>query len=226
MPEGRFPFNSDVALTFDDVLIRPAASDVLPSAVDVSTRLTRSIFLHIPVVSSAMDTVTEARLAIAMAQAGGLGVVHRNLDPEIQAAEVAQVKKFESGMVVNPVTIAPTSSLADALKLMADHQISGIPVVEPKRNGGREGKLVGIVTNRDVRFATNPNQPIHELMTKEKLITVRENVDMEEAKRLLHQHRIEKLIVVNNDYSCVGLITVKDIEKARVHPNACKDEQG
>ena len=226
MPEGRFPFNSDVALTFDDVLIRPAASDVLPSAVDVSTRLTRSIFLHIPVVSSAMDTVTEARLAIAMAQAGGLGVIHRNLDPEIQAAEVAQVKKFESGMVVNPVTIAPTASLADALKLMADHQISGIPVVEPKRNGGREGKLVGIVTNRDVRFATNPNQPVHELMTKEKLITVRENVDMEEAKRLLHQHRIEKLIVVNNDYACVGLITVKDIEKARVHPNACKDEQG
>ncbi len=160
MPEGRFPFNSDVALTFDDVLIRPAASDVLPSAVDVSTRLTRSIFLHIPVVSSAMDTVTEARLAIAMAQAGGLGVIHRNLDPEIQAAEVAQVKKFESGMVVNPVTIAPTASLADALKLMADHQISGIPVVEPKRNGGREGKLVGILTNRDVRFATNPNQPV------------------------------------------------------------------
>jgi IMP dehydrogenase len=226
MPEGRFPFNSDVALTFDDVLIRPAASDVLPSAVDISTRVTRSIFLHIPVLSSAMDTVTEARLAIAMAQAGGLGVIHRNLNPELQAAEVAQVKKFESGMVVNPVTIAPTASLADALKLMADHQISGIPVVEPKRNGGREGKLVGILTNRDVRFATNPNQPVHELMTKERLVTVRENVDMEEAKRLLHQHRIEKLIVVNDDYACVGLITVKDIEKARVHPNACKDEQG
>ena len=226
MPEGRFPNNSDVALTFDDVLIRPAASDVLPSAVDVSTRLTRSIFLHIPVLSSAMDTVTEARLAIAMAQAGGLGVIHRNFDPEVQAAEVAQVKKFESGMVVNPVTIAPNASLADALKLMADHQISGIPVVEPKRNGGREGKLVGILTNRDVRFATNPDQPVHELMTKEKLITVRENVDMEGAKRLLHQHRIEKLIVVNDDYACVGLITVKDIEKARVHPNACKDEQG
>jgi IMP dehydrogenase len=226
MPEGRFPFNSDVALTFDDVLIRPAASDVLPSAVDISTRLTRSILLHIPVLSSAMDTVTEARLAIAMAQAGGLGVIHRNLDPEIQAAEVAQVKKFESGMVVNPVTIHPTATLADALKLMADHQISGIPVVEPRRNGAREGKLVGILTNRDVRFATNPNQPVHELMTKEKLVTVRENVDMEEAKRLLHQHRIEKLIVVNDDYACVGLITVKDIEKARVHPNACKDEQG
>ena len=155
MPEGRFPYNSDVALTFDDVLIRPAASNVLPSAVDVSTRLTRSISLHIPVLSSAMDTVTEAAMAIAMAQAGGIGVIHRNLTPEAQAQQVAQVKKFESGMVVNPVTIAPKACLADALKLMADHQISGIPVVEPARNGGR-GKLVGILTNRDVRFATNP----------------------------------------------------------------------
>ena len=223
---GRFPYNSDVALTFDDVLIRPAASDVLPSAVDVSSRLTRSISLHIPVLSSAMDTVTEARLAIAMAQAGGIGVIHRNFEPEAQAQQVAQVKKFESGMVVNPVIIAPQACLADALKLMADHQISGIPVVEPARNGGREGRLVGILTNRDVRFATNPRQPVHELMTKERLITVRETVDMEEAKRLLHQHRIEKLIVVDDDYCCIGLITVKDIEKARVHPDACKDEQG
>ena len=223
---GRFPYKSDVALTFDDVLIRPAASDVLPSAVDVSSRLTRSISLHIPVLSSAMDTVTEARLAIAMAQAGGIGVIHRNLEPDQQAAQVRQVKKFESGMVVNPVVIAPQACLADALKLMADHQISGIPVVEPARNGGREGRLVGILTNRDVRFATNPRQPVHELMTKERLITVRETVDMEEAKRLLHQHRIEKLIVVDDDYCCIGLITVKDIEKARVHPDACKDEQG
>ncbi len=173
-----------------------------------------------------MDTVTEARLAIAMAQAGGLGVIHRNLDAEEQAAQVAQVKKFESGMVVNPVTIHPGACLADALKLMADYEISGIPVVEPGTDGGREGKLVGIVTNRDVRFATNPKQPVAELMTKSDLITVRENVGLEEAKRLLHQHRIEKLLVVDEDYRCTGLITVKDIEKARAHPHACKDEQG
>ena len=232
MPEGqspqnsKFPRASDVALTFDDVLIRPAASDVLPGKVDVSSRVTRAIPMHIPILSAAMDTVTEARLAIAMAQAGGIGVIHRNLDADAQAAQVAQVKKFESGMVVNPVTIHPTASLADALKLMSDHQISGIPVVEPARNGGRDGKLVGILTNRDVRFATNPNQPVQELMTKERLVTVKESVDMQEAKRLLHQHRIEKLLVVDDDYRCIGLITVKDIEKARVHPHACKDEQG
>ena len=231
MPEGQTPENrrfpdSAIALTFDDVLIRPAASSVLPGEVDISSRITRSIGLHIPIISSAMDTVTEAKLAIAMAQAGGIGVIHRILSPEVQAAEVAQVKKFESGMVVNPVTIHPQASLADALKLMADYQISGIPVVEPASNGGREGRLVGILTNRDVRFATNPNQRIAELMTKEGLVTVRETVNMEEAKRLLHQHRIEKLLVVDDDYRCVGLITVKDIEKARLHPNACKDEQG
>ncbi|MBC8021096.1 MAG: IMP dehydrogenase [Methyloceanibacter sp.] len=232
MPEGQTPDNRKqfpdgaIALTFDDVLIKPAASSVLPNEADVSSRITRSISLHIPVVSSAMDTVTEARLAIAMAQAGGIGVIHRNFDPEAQAAQVAQVKKFESGMVVNPVTIHPEASLADALKLMADYQISGIPVVEPGGNGGRAGKLAGIVTNRDVRFATNPNQRVAELMTKDNLITVRENVGLEEAKRLLHQHRIEKLVVVDDDYRCIGLITVKDIEKARAHPNACKDEQG
>src|SRR6476659_7446036 len=231
MPDGQTPDNkqfseSAIALTFDDVLIRPAASNVLPNEVDVSSRVTRSISLHIPVMSSAMDTVTEAKLAIAMAQAGGIGVIHRNLEPEAQAAQVAQVKKFESGMVVNPVTIHPSASLADALKLMSDYQISGIPVVEPARNGARDGKLVGILTNRDVRFASNPDQPVHELMTKEKLITVRESVETVEAKRLLHQHRIEKLLVVDDEYRCIGLITVKDIEKARVHPNACKDEQG
>jgi IMP dehydrogenase len=231
MPEGRssnkFQFaDGAVALTFDDVLIRPGASNVMPGDADVSSRVTRSISVNIPILSSAMDTVTEARLAIAMAQAGGIGVIHRNLDPGEQAAAVAQVKKFESGMVVNPVTIPPTGTLADALKLMADYQISGIPVVEPAKNGGREGKLVGILTNRDVRFASNPNQPVHELMTKERLVTVTEDVGMEEAKRLLHQHRIEKLIVVDDQYRCTGLITVKDIEKARVHPNACKDEQG
>ncbi len=232
MPDGQtqatrrhFP-DSELALTFDDVLIRPAASNVLPNEVDVSSRVTRSIFLHIPVLSSAMDTVTEAKLAIAMAQAGGIGVIHRNLDPAMQAAQVAQVKKFESGMVVNPVTINPQATLADALKLMADHQISGIPVVEASGNGGRPGKLVGILTNRDVRFATNPKQRVAELMTKEKLVTVTESVGMEEAKRLLHSHRIEKLLVVDDEYRCIGLITVKDIEKARLHPNACKDEQG
>jgi IMP dehydrogenase len=231
MPEGLTPdinkhlLGAEVGLTFDDVLIRPAASDVLPSSVDVGSRVTRSISVHIPILSSAMDTVTEARLAIAMAQAGGIGVIHRNLEPEAQAAEVAQVKKFESGMVVNPVTIAPNATLADALKLMANHQISGIPVVEPSPSG-RDGKLVGILTNRDVRFATNPDQPVYELMTKENLVTVKETVDMEEAKRVLHKHRIEKLLVVDDDYRCIGLITVKDIEKARVNPNACKDEQG
>jgi IMP dehydrogenase len=213
-------------LTFDDVLIRPAASNVLPNEADVSSRVTRSISLNVPVISSAMDTVTEAKLAIAMAQAGGMGVIHRNLDPEAQAAQVAQVKKFESGMVVNPVTIHPEASLADALKLMADYQISGIPVVEPATNGGREGRLVGILTNRDVRFATNPNQRVAELMTKENLITVKDSVMLEEAKRLLHKHRIEKLLVVDDQYRCVGLITVKDMEKAVAHPLACKDAQG
>jgi IMP dehydrogenase len=232
MPEGRTPDDNKlfsdgaIALTFDDVLIRPAASNVLPNEADVSSRVTRSIPLHVPVISSAMDSVTEARLAIAMAQAGGMGVIHRNLDPEAQAAQVAQVKKFESGMVVNPVTIHPEASLADALALMAEHQISGIPVVEPGSNGGRQGRLVGILTNRDVRFATNLSQRVAELMTKEGLITVKEGVDMEGAKRLLHQHRIEKLLVVDDDYRCIGLITVKDIEKAKLHPNACKDEQG
>ena len=210
------------SLTFDDVLLRPAASGVLPSETGTRTRITRSIELNIPILSSAMDTVTEARLAIAMAQAGGIGVVHRNLEPEEQAAEVRQVKKFESGMVVNPVTIAPEATLADALALMEQHRISGIPVVD----SANSGKLVGILTNRDVRFAENPKQPVFELMTKEKLVTVRETVDQEEAKRLLHQYRIEKLLVVDEAYRCIGLVTVKDIEKATLHPDACKDEHG
>jgi IMP dehydrogenase len=232
MPDGqssndnsRFPDRA-MALTFDDVLIRPGPSEVLPNEVQVASRVTRSISVNIPILSSAMDTVTEARLAIAMAQAGGIGVIHRNMEPAEQAAEVAQVKKFESGMVVNPVTISPDGTLADALRLMADYQISGIPVVERVSNGEVGGKLVGILTNRDVRFATNPGQRVAELMTKENLITVKDGVDMEEAKRLLHQHRIEKLLVVDDGYRCVGLITVKDIEKARAHPDACKDEQG
>src|SRR3954447_22386603 len=213
------------ALTFDDVLLTPGLSELLPADVDIRTRVTREISLNIPIMASAMDTVTEAKMAIAMAQAGGLGVVHRNLEPDEQAAQVRQVKKFESGMVVNPVTIDPGATLADALALMQDHRISGIPVVEGGGNG-RAGKLVGILTNRDVRFATDPRQKVAELMTKERLITVREGVSQEEAKRLLHQHRIEKLLVVDDQYRCVGLITVKDIEKAVTNPHACKDEQG
>jgi IMP dehydrogenase len=213
------------ALTFDDVLLKPGLSDVMPSEVDVRSRITRDITINIPIMASAMDTVTEAAMAIAMAQAGGIGVLHRNLEPEEQAAQVRQVKRFESGMVVNPLTIHPDAKLADAFELMKANRISGIPVVE----GGSPttpGKLVGILTNRDVRFATDPEQRVAELMTKDKLITVREGVGHEEAKRLLHQHRIEKLLVVDANYRCVGLITVKDIEKAVTNPNACKDEQG
>ncbi len=213
------------ALTFDDVLLKPGLSELLPSDADIRSRITRDIPLNIPIVASAMDTVTEAKMAIAMAQAGGLGVIHRNLEPEEQAAQVRQVKKFESGMVVNPVTIDPGATLADALALMQDHRISGIPVVEGGGNG-RAGKLVGILTNRDVRFATDPRQKVAELMTKERLVTVREGVGQDDAKRLLHQHRIEKLLVVDDQYRCVGLITVKDIEKAVANPHACKDEQG
>jgi IMP dehydrogenase len=212
------------ALTFDDVLLRPGLSDVLPSEADIRTRITREIALNIPIVASAMDTVTESKMAIAMAQAGGLGVIHRNLEPEEQAAQVRQVKKFESGMVVNPLTIGPDATLADALSLMKDNGISGIPVVELSDH--RAGKLVGILTNRDVRFATDLRQKVAELMTKERLITVSEGVSQEEAKRLLHQYRIEKLLVVDSQYRCVGLITVKDMEKAVANPHASKDEQG
>ena len=208
------------AFTFDDVLLKPGLSEILPSEADVRSRVTRAIPLNIPVIASAMDTVTEARMAIAMAQAGGIGVIHRNFDIDVQAAQVRQVKKFESGMVVNPLTISPDATLADALQLMKDHGISGIPVVTGERPD-RPGKLVGILTNRDVRFATDPQQRVSELMTKEKLVTVREGVTQAEAKRLLHQHRIEKLLVVDAEYRCVGLITVKDIEKAVAHPLAC-----
>jgi IMP dehydrogenase len=213
------------ALTFDDVLLQPGLSDVVPSEIDIGSRITRTIGLNIPILASAMDTVTEARMAIAMAQAGGIGVIHRNLEPEQQAAQVRQVKKFESGMVVNPLTIDPDATLSEALALMKENGISGIPVVEggDKNNPGR---LVGILTNRDVRFATDPGQKVSELMTRERLITVRESVSQREAKRLLHQHRIEKLLVVDANYRCVGLITVKDIEKAVANPHACKDEQG
>ena len=209
------------ALTFDDVLLEPAKSAILPSDADTRSRLTRSIDLGIPLLSAAMDTVTESRLAIVMAQAGGIGVIHKNLEVAEQADEVRKVKKFESGMVVNPVTIYPDEPLANALALMESYRISGIPVVERGR-----GPLVGILTNRDVRFAEDKRQPVSELMTKSGLVTVRDGVDREEAKRLLHQHRIEKLLVVDEAYRCIGLITVKDIEKARAHPAACKDEKG
>ncbi|RMD89710.1 MAG: CBS domain-containing protein, partial [Alphaproteobacteria bacterium] len=201
-----------LGLTFDDVLLVPGPSDVLPGEVDVGTRLTRDITLSIPLLSAAMDTVTEADLAIAMAQAGGIGVLHRNNSIAEQAEMVRQVKKFEAGMVVNPVTMYPDQTLADALDLMARHKISGIPVVE-RASGPGPKPLVGIVTNRDVRFATDPTQPISELMTREGLVTVPAGVDRETAKRLFHRHRIEKLLVVDEDFRCIGLITVKDMEK-------------
>ena len=213
------------ALTFDDVLLQPGHSEVMPGQTNISTRIAQDFELNLPILSSAMDTVTEARLAIAMAQAGGLGVIHRNLTPAEQAEQVHQVKKFESGMVVNPVTIGPDATLADALALMKGHGISGIPVVEGGSSGA-PGRLVGILTNRDVRFASDPTQKIYELMTRENLITVKESVDQQEAKRLLHSHRIEKLLVVDGDGRCVGLITVKDIEKSQLNPNASKDAQG
>ncbi len=207
-------------LTFDDVLLQPGASDIVPSQANTRTWLTKEIGLNIPVLSSAMDTVTESDMAIVMAQMGGIGVLHRNLTLDQQIAAVRQVKRFESGMVVNPITIAPDATLADAEATMAQNKISGIPVVEPG------GKLLGILTNRDVRFAENPRQPVSELMTKDDLVTVPVGVSQEEARRMLHQRRIEKLLVVDDKYHCVGLITVKDIEKAVTYPNATKDSSG
>lgn len=209
-----------LGLTFDDVLLQPRDSDVLPSQADTRTQITREITLNIPILSSAMDTVTEADMAIVMAQLGGLGVLHRNLSIEEQCNAVRQVKRFESGMVVNPITIEPTATLAEAKALMAMHHISGIPVVEA---GGR---LAGIVTNRDVRFAENPAQPVAELMTRDNLVTVSTGVSQDEARRLLHAHRIEKLLVVDDAFHCVGLITVKDMDKAVTYPAATKDAAG
>ena len=209
-----------LGLTFDDVLLRPGESDILPSMADTRTRLTREIALNIPVVSSAMDTVTEADMAIVMAQLGGIGVLHRNLTVDEQCAAVRAVKRFESGMVVNPITIGPDAKLGEARMIMEANRISGIPVVE------KGGRLVGILTNRDVRFADNPNQPVRELMTHEDLATVRPGVSQEEAKRLLHQRRIEKLLVVDADFHCIGVITVKDMEKAVTYPDATKDHSG
>ncbi len=210
-----------LGLTFDDVLLQPAESDIVPSQANTATRLTKTIELNIPILSSAMDTVTEADMAIVMAQLGGLGVLHRNLTVEQQVAAVRQVKRFESGMVVNPITIAPDATLAQAQAIMLQNRISGIPVTEAS------GKLLGILTNRDVRFAENPLQPVRELMTRENLATVDANsVTQAEARRLLHQRRIEKLLVVDKNYHCIGLITVKDIEKAVMYPEATKDASG
>ena len=209
------------ALAFDDVLIVPAYSQVLPSLTSTVTRLTRSITLNIPLISAAMDTVTEAEMAIAMAQLGGMGVIHKNMSPQEQAAQVRRVKKYESGMVVNPLTIHPDQTLADVKTLMTSHRISGIPVVERETN-----RLVGIVTNRDVRFATEPSLKVYELMTRENLVTVTADVGADRARHLLHKHRIEKLIVVDDAYRCIGLITVKDMDKAESHPLANKDELG
>ena len=211
------------ALTFDDVLLEPSRSAVLPADTDVTARLTREINLKIPLLSAAMDTVTEHRLAIAMAQAGGIGVVHKNMSIEAQAGEISRVKKYESGMVVNPLTITPDRTLGDALELMKTHQISGIPVVDG--DGKPPHRLAGILTNRDVRFASDLNQKVWDLMTRE-VITIGEGATQEEAKRLLHEHRIEKLVVIDDKSRCIGLITVKDIEKARNHPMAAKDAAG
>jgi IMP dehydrogenase len=210
----------ETGLTFDDVLLRPAESDIVPSQASTKTRLTRAIALNIPIISSAMDTVTEAQMAIVMAQLGGIGVLHRNLTVKEQCDAVRTVKRFESGMIVNPITISPEATLGEAQALMTQHSISGIPVTDAK------GKLCGILTNRDVRFAANPKQPVGELMTHENLATVKAGVSQDEARRLLHQRRIEKLLVVDDSYRCTGLITVKDMEKAVLNPDATKDEGG
>ena len=209
------------ALTFDDVLMLPAASSLMPASADTSTEIVKGISLRVPLISSAMDTVTESRLAIAMAQNGGIGCIHRNLSIEAQHDEVRKVKKFESGMVINPVTISPDATLVEALDLAEKHHISGIPVVE-----NVSGKLVGMLSNRDVRFASDPNKKVHELMTKDNLVTVKEGIDRAEAKKLLHKHRIEKLLVVDDAYRCVGLITVNDIEKAEKHSDSSRYRRG
>src|SRR4029079_16419322 len=215
MLEARVP----EALTFDDVLLVPQKSEVLPSEVDVRTRLTRNIALNVPIVSAAMDTVTEAPLAIAMAQEGGLGIVHKNMPVEAQASEVDKVKRSESGMIVDPVTVAPDALVADALELMARYRISGVPVTVGTR-------LVGILTNRDLRFETRTHLPVAELMTKDHLITVPVGTTLEQAKEILHRHKVEKLLVVDRDFNLKGLITVKDIQKQIKYPNACKDSLG
>ena len=212
-----------VALTFDDVLLVPRHSAVLPSDVDVSTRLTRNITLNTPISSAAMDTVTESRLAIAMAQLGGLGVVHKNQAIEDQASEIDRVKRSQSGMIVNPITLSPTGRISEALELMQKYRISGVPITE---DGSTEGKLVGILTNRDLRFEGNLNRTIGDVMTRDKLITVPVGTTLQEAQTILHTHRVEKLLVVDQDFMLKGLITVKDIQKVITYPNASKDELG
>ena len=214
------PSSIKKSLAFDDVLIRPAKSEVLPNEVKTSLQLTKNIRLEIPLLSSAMDTVTEHRLAIALAQSGGMGIIHKNMSIEHHAHEVKKVKKFETGMVIDPVTISSDKTLEDALNLMANNKISGIPVVD------NSNTLEGILTNRDVRFATNMGQPISELMTSNNLVTVKEGISSEEAQNLLHKHRIEKLLVVDDSNKCIGLITVKDIEKSQLYPNSTKDNKG
>jgi len=209
-------------LTFDDVLLKPAYSETLPNDTDLKTRITKNIELNIPIISSAMDTVTESKLAIAMAQCGGMGCIHKNLSIKDQSDEVRKVKKFESGIVINPLTITPNETLGDALHIMENYGISGIPVVE---SAGSK-KLVGILTNRDVRFATDKKQPVYELMTKDNLVTAKNNISKADAKKLLHKNKIERILIVDNDGNCVGLITGKDIEKSKQFPHACKDHEG
>jgi IMP dehydrogenase len=211
------------ALTFDDVLLVPQHSTVLPTQVDVTSRLTRNIRLNVPLLSAAMDTVTESRLAIAMAQQGGMGVIHKNLSVEEQAAEVDRVKRSESGMIVNPITLSPTNRIFEALDLMKNYRISGVPITE---DGSKEGRLVGILTNRDLRFETNVDRPIDEIMTKAPLFTVPVGTTLDESREILHRHKVEKLLVVDKDYRLKGLITVKDIQKQIKYPNACKDALG
>src|SRR3954466_9493092 len=211
------------ALTFDDILLVPQHSTVLPYQVDVSTQLTRHIRLNVPLVSAAMDTVTESRLAIAMAQQGGLGVIHKNLSIEDQASEVDRVKRSESGMIVNPITLSPANRIFEALDLMKKYRISGVPITE---DGSKEGRLVGILTNRDLRFETNVSRPIEDVMTKDPLFTVPVGTTLDEAREILHRHKVEKLLVVDKDFRLKGLITVKDIQKAVKYPNASKDSLG
>lgn len=211
------------ALTFDDVLLVPRHSAMLPAQVDVGTRLTRNIRLHVPLLSAAMDTVTESSMAIAMAQQGGLGVIHKNLSIEAQASEVDRVKRSESGMIVNPITLSPTHRIFEALEMMSRYRISGVPITE---DGSKEGRLVGILTNRDLRFETNTDRPVSEVMTREQLITVPVGTTLDEARAILHRHKVEKLLVVDAGYRLKGLITVKDIQKAIKYPSACKDSLG
>ncbi len=210
-------------LTFDDVLLLPAKSGIVPSEVNLDTQLTRNIDLNIPLLSAAMDTVTESRTAIAMAQEGGIGIIHKNMDVTSQAGEVDKVKKSESGMIVDPITMHPDQKIHEALEQMKKYRISGLPITA---DGKRSGKLVGILTNRDLRFETQLDRKVSEVMTRENLVTVSEGIDLESAKSLLHEHRIEKLLVVDDDYRLTGLITIKDIEKSRKYPNACKDTMG